>query len=448
MMKLGLFFEGCGHHIAAWRDPEVDAHARQSLAHYVEIAQLAERGKFDFLFTADTNATFGPDDADAWTRTTAASRLEPITLLGALAAVTQRVGLVATATTTYFEPFHVARFFASLDQISGGRAGWNLVTSLAVAEAYNFGREAHASHADRYARAHEFAKVVLGLWDSWEDDAVVADKEHGLYLDRAKLHFLNHKGQHFSVRGPLTVHRSPQGHPVIVQAGQSEDGRELAAETAEVIFTVQQDLEAGRAFYADVKRRAAAYGRSPDSIKIMPGVMTAIGHTRAEAEDKYGRLQALIAPEIGVKQLSAYFGMDLSKFPLDGPVPEPANTNQEVGRVKVMVELARRENLSIRQLYQRVIGQRAHRVVIGTPADIADGLEQWFTAGAADGFNILPLTFPGGLRDFVDLVIPELQRRGLFRADYEGHTLREHLGLPRPVNRWSNAAAAELRRVS
>lgn len=449
MMKLGLFFEGCGHHIAAWRDPDVDAHAKQSLAHYVEIARLAERGKFDLLFTADTNATFGPDDVEAWTRTTAASRLEPITLLGALAAVTSRIGLVATATTTYFEPFHVARFFASLDQISGGRAGWNLVTSAAAAEAYNFGRESHAGHADRYMRAREFAKVVLGLWDSWEDHAVIADKANGLYLDRDKLHFLNHKGQHFAVRGPLTVHRSPQGRPVIVQAGQSEDGRELAAETAEVIFTVQQDLAAGREFYNDVKRRAAAYGRPPEAIKVMPGVMTVIGQTRAEAEDKYSRLQDLISPEIGIKMLSTYLGVDLSRHSLDGPVPEPTYTNQEVGRVKVMVDLARRENLTIRQLYKRVVGQRAHRVVIGTPGDIADALEQWFTARAADGFNILPLTFPRGLEELVDFVIPELQRRGLFRSEYEGHTLRENLGLPLPINRWSTAAQqGALRQVS
>jgi alkanesulfonate monooxygenase len=449
MMKLGLFFEGCGHHIAAWRDPDVDAHARQSLAHYVEIAKLGERGRFDLLFTADTNATFGPDDVDAWSRTTAAARLEPITLLGALAAMTEHIGLVATATTTYFEPFQVARFFASIDQISGGRAGWNLVTSLAVAEAYNFGRDTHASHADRYARAREFAQVVLGLWDSFEDGAVVADKETGLYLDPSKLHFLNHKGRHFAVRGPLMIHPSPQGHPVIVQAGQSEDGRELAAETAEVIFTVQQELAAGRAFYADVKRRAATYGRPPEAIKVMPGVMTVVGESRAEAEDKYERLQALIVPEIGVKQLSAYFGRDLSQYPLDGPVPEPAHTNQEVGRVKVMMDLARRENLTIRQLYKRVIGQRAHRVVIGTPADIADGLEEWFVGQAADGFNIMPLTFPRGLEEFIELVIPELRRRRLFRTEYEGRTLRENLGLPRPHNRWSAAAqGGALRQVS
>jgi FMN-dependent oxidoreductase (nitrilotriacetate monooxygenase family) len=437
MMKLGLFVEGTGHHVAAWRDPDVDPHGRQTLKHYVDIARLAERGKFDLLFMADTNATFGPDDVETWTRTTQASRLEPITLLGALAAVTERIGLVATATTTYFEPFHVARFFASLDQISGGRAGWNLVTSLAVAEAYNFGRETHPHHGDRYARAREFAKVVLGLWDSFEDGAVIADKESGIYFDAAKLHFLNHKGKHFSVRGPLTVHRSPQGHPVIVQAGQSDDGRDLAGETAEITFTVQQDFEAGRAFYADIKRRAAAYGRHPDSIKVMPGVMTVIGHTRAEAQDKYERLQALLSPELAIKDLSSHFGFDMSRLPLDGPVPDPAPDVEQKGRVKVMVELARRENLTIRQLYKRVYGQRGHRVVIGIAAEVADALEQWFRGGAADGFNILPLTVPRGVEDIVDLLIPELQRRGLFRTEYEGKTLRENLGLPFPHNRWA-----------
>src|SRR6478609_1683792 len=257
MMKLGLFFEGCGHHIAAWRDDDVDAHARQSLPHYIEIAQLAERGKLDFLFTADTNATFGPDDADAWARTMAASRLEPITLLGALAAVTQRIGLVATATTTYLEPFHVARMFASLDQLSEGRCGWNLVTSSAAAEAYNFSHAAHAAHADRYERATEFTQVVLGLWDTFEDDAFVMDKASGLFVDPTKLHMLNHSGKHFQVRGPLMMRRSPQGRPVIVHAGQSEAGRTLAAQSAEVVFSVEQDIEKAKAFYADLKSRAA-----------------------------------------------------------------------------------------------------------------------------------------------------------------------------------------------
>ena len=409
--------------------------------HFAEIARTAERGKFDLLFTADTYATFGADDVETWSRTTAASRLEPLTLLGALSVVTQKIGLVATMTSTYFEPYHVARFFASLDQISKGRAGWNLVTSLAAAEALNFNRDSHLSHADRYDRAREFARVVLGLWDSWEDDAVVADKQSGVYFDKAKLHFLNHKGKHFSVRGPLTVHRSPQGHPVIVQAGQSDDGRDLAAETAEVIFTVQQDLDAAKEFYADVKRRAAAYGRSPDAIKVMPGIMTVIGATRAEAQEKYDRLQALIQPEVGIRVLSSYFGMDLSKFPIDGPVPDPVHQGAEIGRLKVMVDLAKRENLSIRQLYMRVIGQRAHRTVCGTPADIADAMEHWFTAGACDGFNVLPLTFPKGLNDLVDLVIPELQRRGLFRKEYEGNTLRENLGLAKPENRWAKQRA-------
>jgi N-acetyl-S-(2-succino)cysteine monooxygenase len=434
MMKLGLFFQGCGHHVAAWRDPDVDPRSGQKLAHYIDIAHIAERGKFDLLFTADTNATFGVDDVESWMRTTQASRLEPMTLLGALAAVTERIGLVATATTTYFEPFHVARFFASLDRISNGRAGWNLVTSLAVAEAYNFGRETHLRHPDRYARAREFAKVVLGLWESWEDDAIIADKANGIYFDRAKLHLLNHKGKHFAVRGPVTVHRSPQGHPVIVQAGQSEDGRDLAGETAEITFTVQQDLESGRAFYADIKRRAAAYGRPPNAIVVMPGVMTVVGHTHAEAAAKYERLQDLLSPELAISDLSSHFGLDLKQYPLDGPVPDPHPDVEQKGRVTVMVELARREKLTIRQLYKRVYGQRGHRVVIGTAAEIADALETWYRAGAADGFNILPLTFPRGLLDFVDLVIPELQRRGLFRKEYEGKTLREHLGLPYPVH--------------
>jgi N-acetyl-S-(2-succino)cysteine monooxygenase len=437
MMKLGMFLEGTGHHIAAWRDPDVDPHGRVSLAHFLDIARLAERGKFDLLFMADTNATFGADDVESWTRTTAGTRLEPITLLAAMAAVTKNIGLVATATTTYFEPFHVARFFASLDQISGGRAGWNLVTSLAIAEAYNFGRETHPHHGDRYARAREFAKVVLGLWDSWEDGAVIADQDSGIYFDREKLHFLNHKGKHFSVRGPLMVQRSPQGHPVIVQAGQSDDGRDLAGETAEVTFTVQQDLDSGRAFYADIKRRAAVYGRPPNAIKVMPGVMTVIGKTRAEAAAKYERLQALLSPELAIKDLSSYFGLDMSSLPLDGPVPDPHPDIEQKGRVKVIVELARRENLTIRQLYKRVYGQRGHRVVIGTPVEVADALETWYRGGAADGFNIMPLTMPRGLEDIVELLIPELQRRKLFRTDYEGKTLRENLELPIPENRWA-----------
>ena len=434
-LRLGLFIEGGGHHSAAWRHPEVDAMGRLTIERFIEAAQMGERAGFDMLFTADTNSTFGADDLETWSHAAGASRLEPLTLLGALSAVTKHIGLVATMTTTYFEPFSVARFFASLDQISHGRAGWNLVTSLAGSEAYNFGKEAHASHADRYVRAREFAQVVLGLWDSWEDDAIQADKASGLYFDPDKLHFLNHKGRHFQVRGPLMVPRSAQGRPVIVAAGQSEDGREVAGEVAEVIFAVQQQFDAAKAFYDDVKMRAVRHGRTPDSIKIMPGVMPVVGRTRAEAEAKYEELQDLILPAVGLRQLSSHWGMDLSQFPIDGPPPEPSPNSPELGRTKVMHELAIRENLSIRQLYKRVIGQRGHQVIKGTATDIADMFEHWFTGGACDGFNVLPPIFPRDFAAFCDEVIPELQRRGLFRTSYEGKTLRENLGLPYPENR-------------
>jgi N-acetyl-S-(2-succino)cysteine monooxygenase len=435
MMKLGLFLAGPGQHIASWRDPLVESDAGQSLHNYVQLTQLAEAAKFDFVFNADTQATFGPDDIEVWKRNTAGQRIEPITLLGALAAVTRHIGLVATATTTYLEPFHVARMFASLDQLSGGRSGWNLVTSSAAAEAYNFSHAAHAAHADRYERATEFTQVVTGLWDTFEDDAFVMDKASGLFLDPNKLHMLNHKGKHFQVRGPLMVRRSPQGRPVIVHAGQSEAGRTLAAQSAEVVFSVEQDLDKAKAFYADLKARAARHGRPPHSILIMPGVLAVVGRSKAEAEDKYERIQSLIHPELGVAYLSEMLGTDVSPYPLDGPLPDVPLTNSQQGRQKVIVELARRENLTIRQLYKRVAGQRAHRTVCGTASDIADSLEHWHKSGAADGFNILSLTHPHGFIDFTTLVVPELRRRGLFRSEYEGRTLRENLGLPRPVNR-------------
>jgi len=442
MMKLGLFIEGGGHHMAAWRHPDVASNGRINIERFMDAARTAERAKFDMVFTADTNASFGADDVEYWKRSSAASRLEPLTMLAALSAVTNNIGLVATMSTTYSEPFTVARVFASLDQISHGRAGWNLVTSLTDAEARNFGRDAHLGHAERYDRAREFAHVVLGLWDTWEDDAMVYDKAAGIYMNPEKLHFLNHTGKHFSVRGPLMVQRSPQGRPVVVQAGGSEDGRDLAAETAEVVFTVQQQLQAAREFYKDLKQRAARYGRGPDAIKILPGLMPVVGKTRAEAEAKYEELQNLIQPEIGVRQLSSYFGFDLSQYPIDGPVPEPKASNAEQGRIKLIYDLAQRENLSIRKLYQRIIGQRAHRVQIGTAKDIADAMEEWFAGDACDGFNVLPPTFPRDLDDFCSEVIPELQRRGLFRREYEGATLRENLGLPYPVNRHAAAKVA------
>jgi FMN-dependent oxidoreductase (nitrilotriacetate monooxygenase family) len=336
----------------------------------------------------------------------------------------------------------VARMFASLDQLSGGRSGWNLVTSSAAAEAYNFSHAAHAAHGDRYERATEFVQVVLGLWDTFDDDAFVMDKASGLFVDPTKLHMLNHSGKHFQVRGPLMMRRSPQGRPVIVHAGQSEAGRTLAAQSAEVVFSVEQDIEKAKAFYADLKSRAARHGRPPESILIMPGVMAVVGRSKAEAEDKYARLQSLIHPDLGVAYLSEMLGADVSSYPLDGPLPDVPLTNSQQGRQKVILEMARSESLTIRQLYMRVAGQRAHRTLCGTASDIADSLEHWHASGAADGFNILALTHPHGFADFTSAVVPELQRRGLFRTEYEGRTLRENLGLPRPANRHSPSSMA------
>jgi N-acetyl-S-(2-succino)cysteine monooxygenase len=439
MMKLGLFMHSGGHHIAAWRAPGVADSATLSLQHHVEIAQAGERGRFDFLFTADTNAIFYGDDLQKLRRTTETLRLEPITLLSALAAVTNHIGLICTATTTYLDPFHVARQFASLDHLSQGRAGWNLVTSSAPAEAANFSHDAHPDYAYRYARAAEFADVVMGLWDSWEDDAVIENREDGIFYDPDKLHRLDHRGEHFSVRGPLTIHRSPQGRPVIVQAGQSEEGRTLAAQTAEVIFTVQQNFDDACAFYADIKSRAVAAGRAPEEILVMPGLLPVIGITRREAEEKLAEINALIHPDVGIDRLSNILGVDLSDYPLDGPLPEIPPGKEQQGRQKVVIDLARRTDMTISQLYMAVTGVRGHRVLCGTAAEIADSMEEWVDGGAADGFNIMSLTYPSELDEFVDQVIPVLQQRGLYRTEYEGRTLRENLGLPVPGNRWTEA---------
>ena len=435
MMKLGLFIQGGGHHVAAWRHPSTPYGASQSMAHHAEIAVLAERGRFDMIFFADSLVSFGPDDLDVWKRGAAVSRIEPVTMLSALSVLTQHIGLVATFSTSFIEPYYVARLFASLDKISGGRAGWNLVTSAAPSEPPSFSRMGHAPAAERYARAGEFADVVLGLWNTWEDDAFIEDRENGLYFDPAKMHYLNHKGEHFQVRGPLNIRRSPQGHPVIVQAGQSEAGRELAARTTDVIFSVQQQIEPARQFRDDIHARASRYGRNPACIKIMPGVMPFVAPTRAQAQEKFEEMQSLIHPELGIRVISEMIGVDLQGYDLDGPLPEVQVTVGQSGRQQFVIEMARQEKLSIRQVYQRVAGARAHRIIHGSPTDIADDLEAWFKKGAADGFNIMPPLFPAGLKDFVDLVVPELQRRGLFRRDYEGKTLRENLGLPFPAHR-------------
>jgi alkanesulfonate monooxygenase len=376
---------------------------------------------------------------------------EPLTLLSALSVVTENIGLVATASTTYNEPFHIARKFASLDYLSGGRAGWNVVTSGTEAKAKNFNREQHLEHALRYERAKEFVEVVTKLWDSWEDDAFLRDKDSGIYFEPDKLHVPNHKGKHFSVRGPLNVARPIQGYPVIVQAGSSEAAQELAAETAEVIFTAQQTLTEAQEFYASVKGRLAKYGRSPENLKIMPGIFPVIGRTEQEAKEKYEQLQELVHPQVGLGLVAwVYGGKDLSSYPLDGPPPEfPEDTNGSKSRLKLVSDLANRENLTLRELYLAIAGARGHRTIWGTPQHIADQLEEWFLNDGADGFNIMPPYLSGGLEEFVDLVIPELQRRGLFRTEYEGQTLRENLGLPRPVNQFATITnSSELAGVS
>ncbi|MBA9939219.1 LLM class flavin-dependent oxidoreductase [Ralstonia insidiosa] len=432
-LRLGAFLYPGGHHIAAWRHPDTQANAGIDFQHYVALARAAEAAKFDLIFLADGVGTRG-DDVAFLSRTAHSyqAQFEPITLLSALAAVTERIGLVGTASTSFNEPYHVARKFASLDHISGGRAGWNLVTSSSEYEALNFNRDHHFAHAERYQRAEEFADVVTGLWDSWDDDAFLYDKAGGQFYDPSRRHVLGHKGTHFSVRGPLNVAPTPQGHPVVVQAGSSEPGKELAARSGEVVFTAQQTLADAVAFYADLKGRLARYGRAPDDLKIMPGVFPVVGRSESEAREKFEALQSLIDPVVGLALVSGLTGVNLSGYPLDGPIPELQATNGSKSRQALMLDLARREQLTIRQLYQRVAGARGHWQVIGTPEQIADALEERFLAHGADGYNVMAPILPGGLTDFIELVLPELRRRNLFRSEYAGTTLREHLGLRRP----------------
>lgn len=443
-MKLGAFFHPTGHHIASWRHPDAYVDAAVDFAHYTELARTAERGKFDLLFLADSPSMRNwPPERSSRVATYVAG-FEPITLLSALAAVTKHVGLVATATTTYNEPLHIARKFASLDHISGGRAGWNVVTSTNPMEALNFSKEAHLAHDNRYERAHEFVEVVRGLWDSWDEDAFVRDKASGRYFDPERLHVLNHKGEHFSVRGPLNVPRPPQGQPVLVQAGSSDVGRELAAEIGEVVFTAHQTLDNARKFYGDLKGRLAKYGRLPDDAKIMPGVVPFVGRTQQEADDKFEQLQSLVHPEIGTALLGELLGgVDLTPYPIDGPLPEIAKADSSQHVFKMFTDMAKNEKLSIRELYLRIVC-RGHWIVPGTPATIADRLQEWFEEGGADGYNVMPPYLPGALDDFVDQVIPELQRRGIFRTEYEGRTLRENLGLRRPASRYSAGTEARV----
>jgi FMN-dependent oxidoreductase (nitrilotriacetate monooxygenase family) len=366
--------------------------------------------------------------------------LEPLTLLSAIATHTNHIGLVATASTTYNEPYHIARKYASLDHISGGRAGWNVVTSWSDEEARNFGRDKHLDYDTRYERAEEFVRVVTGLWESWEDDAFVREKASGLYYDPTKLHVLNHKGKHFAVRGPLSSARTPQGRPIIVQAGAAEQGQEIAGAHADVVYAMQFDLPAAQKYYDAVKSRAVSFGRSREAVKVLPGFTPYVGRTEAEARAKYDEMRQLIHPKVGLAILYNSLG-DLSAYPIDGPVPEPGSDIRIRSIGNSLFELARRDNLSIRALYEMMMAGNTGRVLVGTPEQIADDMQAWFEEGAADGFNICPSHLPGGLQDFAELVVPELQRRELFRTDYEGTTLRQNLGLPPNVNRHQSSAA-------
>jgi len=436
MIKLGAFVHETGQHVAGWLHPGAYTHSGSDFAQAADVAKTAERGLFDLFFLADSAAVSVFGSAEARARMAKLVKFEPMTLLSALAAVTSHIGLVATSTTTYAEPYTLARQFASLDQISGGRAGWNLVTSNNEAEAFNHGRDQHVAHADRYDRAAEFAEVVLGLWDSWDADAFIRDPVSGIYLDPEKMHVLNHRGPHFAVRGPLNVPRSAQGRPVVVQAGASDTGKDLAARVAELVFTAQDTFEKARAFYADVMARVERSGRGPDSVKIMPGLYPVVGRTEAEAREKYEALQALIHPSVGLAVLEHTIGVGgLDRFPLHGPVPEMGDTNGPLSRQRLLLDAARRENMTLWELCLHNAGPRGHLLAVGTPASIADVMEHWFRNGAADGFNVMPAWLPGSLTDFVDMVIPELRRRGLFRTAYEGRTLRENLGLPIPGRR-------------
>lgn len=444
-LKLGAFFHPTGHHVAAWMHPGSQIDAGTNFPHYVSLAQTAERGMFDLMFLADALSVREGDMSALSRWPQYLVYFEPLTLLSAIASVTRHIGLVATASTSFSEPYNIARSFASLDHISGGRAGWNVVTSYGAGTAANFGRDSQYGHDERYERAVEFTQVVCGLWDSWDDDAFLRDRASGLYFDTAKLHALDHRGRYFNVRGPLNVARPPQGHPVLFQAGGSVPGRELAARFAEAVFTPLHTLEMAQGFYRDVKGRMGKYGRETDQLKIMPGLNPVVGRTREEAMEKHRYLQSLIHPDVGIELISnALGGFDLRGCDIDGPLPPDVDaTSTEGGQTQFAHVLgwARHENLTIRQLYERYAGARGQRTIIGTGEQIADEMQVWFEERGVDGFLIQPPYLPGGLDEFVDQVIPVLQHRGLTRTAYEGKTLRDNLGLKRPDSRFAAASA-------
>jgi alkanesulfonate monooxygenase len=426
-------------HTGAWRYPGAYPDANFNLAHTVGFIRRLEQAKFDAYFMADHMAVLNMP-VEALKRSHTVTSFEPFTLLGALAMVTEHIGLVATGSTTFDAPYHIARRFASLDHISNGRAGWNIVTTSNPDAAKNFGMDEHMEHGERYVRAREFYDVVTGLWDSWADDAFIRDQESGIFLDADKMHVLNHKGKYLSVRGPVNIARPVQGWPLIVQAGASDAGRQLAAETAEAVFTAQSSIEAGRQFYADVKGRMKKLGRDPDHMKIMPGCFVVVGDTVEEARAKRLKLDSLVHYDSAIATLSIALGHDASKFDPDGPLPDIPESNASKSGRERAIALARKENFTVRQLAQR-LGGHGGLAMIGTPQSIADEMEEWLETEASDGFTIQFPYLPGGLDEFCNRVIPELQHRGLFRTEYEGTTLRENLGLPRPSNRFFAGAA-------
>jgi FMN-dependent oxidoreductase (nitrilotriacetate monooxygenase family) len=437
-LHLNAFLMSTGHHEASWRLPESNPLASTDISHYRNLARIAERGTFDSIFFADSPVIFGNVGRRP------AGKLEPTVLLTAIAAATEKIGLIATASTTYNDPFNLARRFASVDFVSGGRAGWNVVTTAGPDAARNFGVDDQPAHATRYERAAEFLDVAGKLWDSWDDDAVVADKEAGVWADAGKVRPIDHVGKHFSVRGPLNVPRSPQGYPLIVQAGSSEDGKGLAALYAEAVFTAQQTLEDAQGFYADLKARTATAGRDPEGIKILPGIVPVLAGTESEAKNLERELDELIRPEYARIELAKTLGVSPDDLPLDRQLPAELPDEDSIqgakSRYTLIVELGRREQLTVRQLIGRLGGGRGHRTFSGTPEQVADAIQLWFENGAADGFNIMPAVLPSGLEAFVDHVVPVLRQRGLFRTEYTADTLRGHYGLERPLNRYSGAA--------
>ncbi len=433
-LHLGAFMRPATIHTGGWRYPGAAADANFNFPQMKKFIQKLEAARFDAFFMADHLAVLNMP-MEALKRSATPTSFEPFTLLPALAEATEHIGLVATGSTTYDEPYHLARRFASLDHISGGRAGWNIVTTSNPDASLNFGLEEALEHSDRYARAREFYDVVTGLWDSWADDAFLQDQESGIYFDPEKLHVLDHKGKYFSVRGPLNIARPIQGWPLIVQAGSSDAGRQLAAETAEAVFTSHSDLAAGQQFYTDVKASAARVGRDGDHIKILPACFVVIGDTVEEARAKRAKIDSLVHFDSAIASLSIALGHDASKFDPDGPLPDIPESNASKSWRERAIKMAAREDLTVRQLAQR-LGGYSGAAMVGTPETIADEMAEWLETRGSDGFTVMFSHLPGGLDEFCDRVVPELQRRGLFRREYAGATLRENLGLPRPANRY------------